>query len=238
MAVMSKKEWMRRRRRRKKIRKYAILGGMAVLLILVLLLIIKLISWIFSGTDDGLVSKVDDIKVTQKLLTIDDSTRPGTRLTDVKSIVIHYDGVPGTKAMDRRDYYEGLRDAHHDTDSLESMHFVVGPEGEIVQCIPINEAAYASKSSNAHCLSVEFCCTETDGTMTAETYESLVKLVAYLCDEFDLKADKVDRHFDISGKKCPLYFAEHEDSWKQFREDVTKAIDGKEFGTENPIVKK
>ncbi|MBR5712824.1 MAG: N-acetylmuramoyl-L-alanine amidase [Lachnospiraceae bacterium] len=238
MAVMSKKEWKRRRLRRKRMRKIAILGGLAVALILVLLLFVKIISWIFSGTDDGLVKKVGDIPVTQKLLTVSDRTRPGTALNNVKTIVIHYAGMPGTTAKDQRDYYERLREASNAKDALESMHFIVGPDGEIIQCIPINEAAYGSKSSNENGLSIEFCCIEADGSMSKDTYKSLVTLVGYLCDEFDLKASDVKRHYDLTGKDCPLFFVKNEESWKNFLDDVALAIKGKDFTTSNPVVKK
>ena len=235
---LSKAELRRRRRRRKKIRKYAILAGLAIILILILMLIIKLISWIFSGSDDGLVKKVDDIKVTQKLLSVNDFTRPGTELKKVEKIVIHYTGVEiNSTAIAQRDRYEAKKDSHSDTDSRESMHFIIGAEGEIVQCIPINEAAYASKGDNGRAISIEFCNTGVDGTMSSDTYASLVKLVAYLCDEFDLTEKNVERHYDITGAACPRYFAKNPDSWTQFREDVAKAIKGKSFDTSNPIVK-
>ena len=239
MAKMTKAEMRRRRRRKKKIRKYSILAGLAIILILFLMLIIKLISWIFSGSDDGIVKKVDGIKVTQKLLTVNDFTRPGTKLKKVEKIVIHYTGVAiGSSAMDQRDRYEARKDSHNDTDSRESMHFIIGAEGEIVQCIPITEAAYASKGDNGRALSIEFCNTAVDGSMSADTYESLVKLVAYLCDEFDLTEKNVERHYDITGAACPLYFTKNPESWTLFREDVARAIKGKSFDTSNPVVKK
>ena len=235
---LTKAELRRRRRRKKKIRKYAILAGLAIILILILMLIIKLISWIFSGSDDGIVKKVDDIKVTQKLLSVNDFTRPGTALKKVEKIVIHYTGTEiGASAISRRDYYEAKKDSHNESDTRESMHFIVGSEGEIVQCIPINEAAYASKGDNGRAISVEFCNVAVDGTMSSDTYVSLVKLVAYLCDEFDLTEKNVERHFDITGASCPLYFAKNPDSWTQFREDVGKALKGKSFDTSNTIVK-
>ena len=238
MAKISRAELRRRRRRRKKIRKYAILAGLAVILILFLMLIIKLISWIFSGTDDGIVKKIDNITVTQKLLTVNDFTRPGTELKNVEKIVIHYTGrEPGTTAIAQRDRYEAKKDTHSETDARESMHFIVGPEGEIVQCIPITEAAYASKGDNGRALSVEFCNVTADGEMTSDTYVSLVKLVAYLCDEFNLSENNLERHSDITGAACPRYFATNQDSWEQFREDVGKAIKGKSFDTSNSVVK-
>ncbi|MBP5460637.1 MAG: N-acetylmuramoyl-L-alanine amidase [Lachnospiraceae bacterium] len=237
MAKMTRAELRRRKRRRKKIRKYAILTGFAVILILLVLLLIKLISWIFSGSDDGLVKKVDNIPVTQKLLTIDINTRPGTTLEKVEKIVIHYTAREvGSTAMAQRDRYEALRDTRNETDTRESMHFIIGSEGEIVQCIPINEAAYASKGDNGRALSIEFCNTTAEGGMSRETYVSLVKLVAYLCDEFDLTEKNVERHYDITGGACPRYFVKNPDSWTQFRDDVAKAIQGKSFDTSNPIV--
>jgi N-acetylmuramoyl-L-alanine amidase CwlA len=58
------------------------------------------------------------------------------------------------------------------------------------------------------------------GIFNAETYASLVSLTAALCVEFDLKKKDIIRHYDITGKLCPLYFVEHEDAWEAFKEDV------------------
>ena len=33
------------------------------------------------------------------------------------------------------------------------------------------------------------------------------------------------RHYDVTGKKCPLYYVEHEDEWKKFKEDVDAYIE-------------
>ena len=239
MAVMSKAEWNRRRRRKKKIRKYSILAGMAIILVLLLLLIIKLISWIFSGTDDGLVEKVVDYKVTQKLLTVNEWTRPGTKLDKVTQIIVHSTGEPNVNAVNRRDQYEAMKDTHTSTDTPESMHFIIGTDGTIVQCIPINEAAFASKRFNECGISVEFCNTDAEGAMSKATYESLVSLVAYLCDEFNLTPgkDAILRHSDVTGRMCPLFFATNADSWTQFLDDVAKELKGKDYTLSNPIIR-
>ena len=41
----------------------------------------------------------------------------------------------------------------------------------------------------------------------------------------DLSADDVIRHYDVTGKKCPLYFVEHEDAWEQFHKDLDTYIE-------------
>ena len=39
-----------------------------------------------------------------------------------------------------------------------------------------------------------------------------------------LEAEDVIRHHDITGKECPRYFVQHEDSWQEFLKDVDRAL--------------
>lgn len=232
MAKMTKAEYIRRKRRKKKIRKYSILAGMAIIAILVLLLIVKIIGWIFSGSDDGLVTKIAGTPVnTKKLLTVSDNSRPGTPLEQVTQIIIHDYRVPGETAIARRDTYEAQKDvSSKDKDKkLESVHFIIGQDGEIVQCIPINEAAYGALAANANGIHIEYCCSDVHGHMTKEAYVSLVELVSYLCKEFDLKSTSVKKHYDITSKECPYFFVTNTDSWKQFLTDVDFAMNKQQY---------
>ena len=83
----------------------------------------------------------DPPEYTVDLLTVNPYSRPGTALEQVNGIVIHYTANPGTTAKQNRDYFEGLS---HSGETSASSHFVIGIDGEIVQCIPCNEIAYAS----------------------------------------------------------------------------------------------
>ena len=78
-----------------------------------------------------------------ELLDVNEYSRPGISLEQINGIVIHYTANPGSTAQNNRDYFEGLKDSH---ETKVSSHFVVGIEGEIVQCIPSSEIAYASNS--------------------------------------------------------------------------------------------
>ncbi len=62
-----------------------------------------------------------------------------------------------------------------------SSHFVVGYEGEIVQCVPSTEIAYASNSRNEDTLSIECCHLDETGEFTNATYISLVRLTGWQC---------------------------------------------------------
>lgn len=161
-----------------------------------------------------------DINV--QLLTVNPYSRPGTETDKITGIVVHYTANPGSTAMNNRDYFEGLKDSH---ETQASSNFVVGLEGEIVQCVPTWEVAYASNSRNHDTVSIECCHPDETGKFNDATYRSMVQLCAWLCLKFGLDETDVIRHFDVTGKNCPKYFVENEDAWNTFREDIRLALE-------------
>ena len=107
---------------------------------------------------------------------------------------------------------------------ISSSHFIVGLEGEVIQCIPVSEIAYANAPRNFDTVTIEVCHPDETGKFTDASYNSLVKLTAWLCSELELDEKDVIRHYDVNGKSCPKYFVDHEDAWKQFRKDVKAAL--------------
>ena len=155
--------------------------------------------------------------VTPAYISCHTSARTGEKLTAVRGIVIHYVGNPGSTAEGNRDYF--------DSPTTEvSAHFVVGLDGEILQCLPLAEKSAASNHRNSDTISIETCHPDETGKFNDVTYASLVRLTAYLCDRFSLDADDVIRHYDVTGKLCPLYYVEHEDAWETLRADIAAAI--------------
>ena len=46
--------------------------------------------------------------------------------------------------------------------------------------------------------------------------------ISYLCLKYDLTKEQVIRHYDVTGKLCPLYFVKHEDEWNQLKDKIEK----------------
>lgn len=152
-----------------------------------------------------------------QLLTPNNYSRPGIATEQITNIVVHYTANPGTTAQQNRDFFEGLKDSH---ETSVSSHFVVGLEGEIIQCVPTVERAYASNQRNFDTVSIECCHMDTTGKFNESTYNSLVQLCAWLCCKFNLEAKDVIRHYDVTGKSCPKYFVDDEGEWDSFLQDV------------------
>lgn len=160
--------------------------------------------------------------VEQKLLPVNDYSRPGAALKNVNAIVIHYVGNPGTTAAQNRSFYSRLAENH---ETKASSNFLVGMDGEILACVPLDEVAFCSNWRNDDTVSIECCHPDETGKFTDATYNALIRLTAWLCNELGLDALDLIRHYDITQKECPKYFVDHEDAWEAFKEAVQNALD-------------
>lgn len=163
------------------------------------------------------LTTLDKNWVTVDLLPVNKYSRPGLKLKQVNGIVVHYTGNPNTTAEQTKSYFTNLATSG---ETYASSHFIIGMDGTILQCVPLNEEAYCSNSRNVDTISIECCHPDASGKFTDQTYDSLVKLVRYLADTYHLSSDDVIRHYDVTGKLCPRYYVEHADAWIAFKEDV------------------
>ena len=136
-----------------------------------------------------------------KLLDINEYSRPGIAIGKVNGIVVHYTANPGTTARQNRDYFQGLAQTG---ETHASSHFVIGLDGEIVQCIPCDEMAYASNNRNSDTIAIECCIPDTSGKFNVATYDSLVWLTSWLIGRYQLSVDDVIRHYDVTGKSYQM----------------------------------
>lgn len=206
-----------------KLDRASMLIGMGIGVLLVLLVVLGIYSC--TSRKENKTSNLDldasEPNIQVDLLDVNEYSRPGTEISEVTGVVIHYTANPGSTAKENRDYFNGLQDGH---DTSASSHFVVGLEGEIVQCIPTWEIAYASNERNVDTIAIECCHPDETGKFTDETYAATVQLTAFLCAKYGLSEDSVIRHYDVTGKNCPKYFVEHEDAWETFKADVGAAL--------------
>lgn len=159
----------------------------------------------------------NDLSIQHQFLTVNPYSRSGKSLNKVKGIVVHYTGNPGTSAKNNRNYFESLKDKHT---TKASSHFIIGLNGEIIQCIPLNEIAYASNNRNKDTISIECCHPDKSGRFTNATYESLQKLVSSLMKTYSLEKDDIIRHYDVTGKNCPKYFVTYPQKWEEFKDSL------------------
>lgn len=135
-------------------------------------------------------------------------------------ICIHYVGATGG-AKANVDYYS------QPTTTNASADFFVGHDGEVWQYNPDIKSRYCwavggakqsscggsfyGKAKNCNSISIEMC-VKTKGSKTAnspdwyftdETVDAAVELTSYLMRLYGIPAERVIRHYDVTGKLCP-----------------------------------
>ena len=156
--------------------------------------------------------------IEEDFLTVNDYSRPGTKLDAVNGVVVHYVGNPGTTARQNHSYFQNLSSTG---ETYASSHFLIGLEGEIIQNVPLDEVAYCSSQRNSDTISIECCHPDSGGAFTRETYDSLVRLVRWLMEYYELDSSQVIRHYDVTGKERPLYYVRHPGDWQAFLDGLT-----------------
>lgn len=177
------------------------------------------------STEEPYTRKSDIVPawIDQQIIEKNEFSRPGVRLKKVKNVVIHWVANAGTPAQSNRNYFANLADPKANPDGTKaSSHFVVGLEGEIIQCIPIDEKSYCTNWRNDDTISIEVCHPDWEGKFNDITYQSVIKLTAWLLQQFDLTSNDIIRHYDVTGKDCPKYYVVHEDAWEQLKQDVNQ----------------
>lgn len=217
MNELYRKKSFRKKRSRRRAKK--VLSTSIVMLLLGLFLLTgnKIRNHLLYSNIPKTLTSVGNRTVETMLLTPNKYSRPETSLKKVNSVVVHYTANPGSTGEANRNYFESLRIKKT---TSASSHFVIGLEGEIIQCIPLDEISYASNDRNHDTISIECCHPDETGKFSDKTYNSLIALLSWICTEYKLEVNDIIRHHDVTGKNCPLYYVDNEDAWNKLKDDV------------------
>lgn len=140
-------------------------------------------------------------------------------LSMIKYIVIHYTGNDGDTDENNGKYFKN-------NIVKASAHYFVDDDS-ITQSVPDNYVAWSvggSKYSNAsktgggkfykictntNSISIEICDDVRNGVIypSAKTIANALELTKHLMNKYSVPKENVIRHFDVTGKFCPAYWA-------------------------------
>ena len=152
----------------------------------------------------------------------------------MKNIVVHWVGNANTTAINNRNYFESLKTKK----IYASSHYIIGLDGEIIQCVPENELAYHANQANSYSIGIECCHPDWNGKFNDKTYQSLIELCVDICKRYKLDPQiALIRHYDVTRKQCPLYYVQHQNAWEMLKYDVSVALEGKDQELEEAVKK-
>ena len=169
----------------------------------------------------------------KRLLTPSKWVRPQSKLKGVDGIVWHWVANPNSTAIGNRNFFNNR------SGSYGSAHYIVGLQGEQIQCLPDDEIGYHVGSHvytqkslrelgaypNNNTIGIECTHIDWDGKMTDDTYKSLIELTVRLLKKFKLTADDIWLHQEVVGwKDCHRYYVNNPSEYRKAKEDVAKKM--------------
>ena len=141
-----------------------------------------------------------------------------------KFIVVHWVGAVSSAKANCQFFYSKYRGA--------SAHLFVD-DTSIWQCVELKDIAwhcggglqgpkghkYHKICTNSNSIGIEMCCYNKNGKLdiSDKTINNTIALVKELMKKYNIPADRVIRHFDVTGKNCPGVMVSNEKRWKEFK---------------------
>lgn len=158
----------------------------------------------------------------------------GSKRKSTKYIVLHYTANDGDRAVNNAKYFANAyrgASAHWFVDD-DSIYNAV-PEDYVSYSVggarwnnyrQTGGASLYGVATNSNTLNIEMCDTIKDGVhdVTPQTVENARQLTMYLMAKYGIDANHVVRHFDVTGKSCPAYWATaNNEGWNLFKVSLT-----------------
>lgn len=166
------------------------------------------------------------------------------RRDSIKYIVIHYVGATGS-ALNNVKYYGGTANIG------ASAHYFVGhasESGAVYQSVDDNCCAwhcgaesgkYYHDCRNDSSIGIEMCChKDKNGNWYFDdiTVEKAIELTKMLMAKYNIPAENVIRHYDVTHKTCPAPFVDNNE-WNKFKKMLVNNMpETKKIETGNDIV--
>ena len=145
-------------------------------------------------------------------------------------IVVHYTSNKGDTAKNNADYFA--------RESVKaSAHFFVD-ETSTWSSVPENYVAwhcggtkyYHAECRNSNSIGVEVCMNDKQGKVRVKSIELAAELVLVLMAKYNIPADRVIRHYDVTHKNCPAPMVEEPARWAAFK----KSLEVKKMASNTP----
>lgn len=145
----------------------------------------------------------------------------------VQYIVIHYTANNGDTAKNNATYFA------NNANLYASAHYFVD-ENEIWQSVAEGDTAWHCGADTAYrhpvcrnynAIGIELCSRISGGRYYFRdgTVELAAWLTRELMEKYGVTADRVVRHYDVTGKNCPAPFVEDQAQWRAFLDRLTAA---------------
>ena len=164
-----------------------------------------------------------------EFVSCDPSNYRAGRTQPVRYIVMHYTANNGDTARNNCDYY-------HRVGGLQaSAHYFVDEHGAMQSVRECDTAWHCGARAywhpecrNANSIGIEMCSRKrADGSyyILPETVANAAALAREIMQRYGIDTEHVLRHYDVTGKRCPMPWVDDPAQWTAFKEMLTTNTD-------------
>lgn len=164
-----------------------------------------------------------------EFVSCDPSNYRAGRTQPVRYIVMHYTANNGDTARNNCDYY-------HRVGGLQaSAHYFVDEHGAMQSVRECDTAWHCGARAywhpecrNANSIGIEMCSRKrADGSyyIKPETVANAAALAREIMQRYGIDTDHVLRHYDVTGKRCPMPWVDDPAQWAAFKDMLTTNTD-------------
>ena len=161
--------------------------------------------------------------------------RRGRQTNRIEYIVIHYTANKGDSALNNTKYF-----ANYTVEA--SAHYFVDEIG-VYTSVPVADTAWHcggkklsgdgaskyGKCTNSNSIGIEMCLLDKSGNIRDKVVKNTIELTKWLMVEYDIPAENVIRHWDVTNKACPKHFIGNNNAlWNDFKQRLIQ--NGEEKG--------
>ena len=153
-----------------------------------------------------------------------DNYRVG-RTRPVQYIVMHYTANNGDTARNNCDYYQRVGGLQ------ASAHYFVDEHGAMQSVREVDTAWHCGARAywhpecrNDNSIGIEMCSRKrADGSyyIKPDTVANAAALAREIMQRYGIDTDHVLRHYDVTGKRCPMPWVDDPDQWTAFKDMLT-----------------
>lgn len=152
-------------------------------------------------------------------------------LSLIKYIVIHYTANDGDTDENNGNYFAN--------NSVKASAHYFADSDSITQSVPDDYIAYHcggktykhKSCRNSNSIGIELCDDVKNGVVypSEKTIQNAIELTKSLMKKYNIPKENVIRHYDVTGKKCPMYWLDNskwlDEFWNKLNTELTSAND-------------
>ncbi len=163
------------------------------------------------------------MNIEDRLITINEMTRPGENLKKVKRIILSSTNLKNVSAVKCRNDIERFK---YQAENYLSYHYIIDLAGNIVRCVPEDEISYSTNKFDIDSESISIAIVEDDeNNISTESFRVQIELIQNICESYLLNPlEDIYMIYDITGSRKPRYYIDNKFKFEDLKMQISDNI--------------